>query len=396
MLANENKEAQAISLNYSMNKKLIWIVVALLIIGGAVFYFYKNNERISNSSEAVEIGAVLPLSGNGAQYGQYFKQGSELALSDALDEGLIKPNQVKLIIEDGKGDANLSLTAFRKLTETDHIDASLIDVSSVILAIKPEANKDSVVLFNPSAFSSEIEDSNDFVFSVLPNASIYGKFIGNYCFSNLNMKSAGVLYRNDAMGVSFNNSFKNSFGELGGKVVFEESHKTGETDFRTIIEKMRSQNVDMVFVASFAPEIANFAKQARELNYKVQIVTYQGFFIREALKIAQESANGIICIASTFDPSSNDPRIASLRDKLKAKYNTDDLNYYLAAHYDATRILLEAIAAGSKTGREIKNYIDNKKSFNGLTGQISFDERGLATIPLQAYRVENMQFVPMK
>lgn len=374
-----------------MRRTLYVLTIITTIIFAGCKYFQQTTEN-----QSVKIGAVLPLTGGAAQYGAYFKQGSELAFADASREEVIKDGQVELLIEDGKGDAATSLSAFRKLVDSNKISASLIDLSNVILAIKPEANKSSIVSINSSSFSSEIEDANDYMFSVLPNAKQYGEFIANYSFNDLKYKTAGVIYRNDPMGVSFNSNFKETFNKLGGTIVYEEAHAVGETNFKTIIEKIRDKKVDMVLMASYAPEIANFAKQCKETNCNVQIVTYQGFLIKDSIAIAQDSANGIICIASSFDPASSDPRISKLREELNVKYNSDDLNYYTAAHYDGTRILLEAVAGGAKTGNEIRDFIIKKKTFSGLTGQITFDENGLAQIPLVPYKVENQKFVLMK
>lgn len=371
---------------------VVLTIIAIIALAGCQ-YFQQTNPP---EKQSVKIGAVLPLTGAAAQYGTYFKQGSELAFTDAAAEGLIKSGQAELIVEDGKADAATSLSAFKKLVDNNKISASLIDLSNVILAIKPEANKSSIVSINSSSFSTEIEDANDYMFSVLPNAKQYGEFIGDYCFNTLKYKTAGIIYRNDPMGVSFDDNFKTTFTKLGGSVVFEESHAVGETNFKTIIEKIRDKKVDMVLVASYAPEIANFAKQCKETNCNVQIVTYQGFLIKSSIDIAQDAANGIICIASSFDPASSDPKISRIREELKSKYNSDDLNYYTAAHYDGTRILLEAVANGAKTGSEMRDFIIKKKTFNGLTGQITFDENGLAQIPLVPYKVENQKFIPMK
>lgn len=370
-------------------KNLIALSVIVLVFAGC------NSCNQPKKNEPVKIGAVLPLTGKAAQYGVYFKQGSELALLDAIEDSLIKPEQVQLLIEDGKADAAASLSAFKKLVETDKISSCMVDLSNVILAVKPVANQDSIVSINSSSFSSEIEDGNDFMFSVLPNAKQYGSYIGKFCFDNLKFKNAGVLFRNDAMGTSFNENFKSSFSAFGGTIVFEESHAVGETDYKVIIQKIRNKKVDMILVASYGPEIASFAKQCKETNYNVLIVTYQGFFIKSALDAAGDAANGIICIASAFDPSSTDSKVIELKEKLKGKYNTDDLNYYLAAHYDGTMILLEAIAHGNKTGSEIRNYLITTKTFTGLTGTLTFDENGLATIPLKAYKVENSKFVKL-
>ncbi len=197
------------------------------------------------------------------------------------------------------------------------------------------------------------------------------------------------------MGTSFNENFKKSFTKLGGNVVFQESHAVGEVDYKVIIEKIRNQKVDMIFIASYGPEIASFAKQCKEADVKFQIVTYQGFFIKSALESAGYAADGIICIASSFDPYSKDSNVIKLKEKLKEKYNTDDLNYYLAAHYDGTKILLDAIANGNITGADIKKYIMRKKTFKGLTGTITFDQNGLASIPLKAYKVISGKFISL-
>lgn len=348
----------------------------------------------NKSDKTVKIGAVLPLTGKASQYGVYFKQGSELALSDAIEEGLIKDGQVQMLFEDGKGDAATSLSAFNKLKSVNNITSCLVDLSNVILAIKPIANKNSIVCINSSSFSSEIEDADDSFFSVLPNAKIYGGFIGGFCFDTLKYRRVGILYRNDPMGKSFEENFSNKFISLGGAIAFSESHAVGETDYKPIIQKYKSQKLDAIFVASYGPEIAGFAKQCKELNFQVQIITYQGFFIKSAIEAAGTTANGIICIASAFNPSSNDANIIRLRKKLKEKYNTDDLNYYLAAHYDGTMILLEAISKGNTTGSEIRNYLNKTKTFKGLTGEITFDENGLASIPLKSYKVVDNIFVP--
>lgn len=375
----------------NMKRKIIYLILFIsVIVIGTYIVLNLNND---NKFETTKIGAVLPLTGKAAQYGVYFKQGSELAILDAIEEGLVTPDEIQLIIEDGKGDASTSLSAFRKLVQTDNISSCMVDLSNVILAIKPIANKNAVVCINSSSFSSDIEDSDDFMFSILPNAKQYGDYIGNYCYTDLKYRKAGIVYRNDPMGVSFNENFKNAFSSLGGSIVFSESHATGETDYKTIIQKIRKNSVDMVFLGSYGPEIASFARQCKEADYQVQIVTYQGFFIQSALDAAGDAANGIICLASSFNPTSNEPNIIKLRNKLKAKYNSNDLNYYLAAHYDGTKILLEAIANGNKTGEEIRNYIKKTKTFNGLTGEISFDKNGLATIPLKPYKVLNGEFV---
>jgi branched-chain amino acid transport system substrate-binding protein len=145
-----------------------------------------------------------------------------------------------------------------------------------------------------------------------------------------------------------------------------------------------------VFIPSFGPEVATMIKQSYELNFQSQFLTYETFYSPKTLEIAGATANGILFCASSFN--SNDTLKTQLQNKLKLKYNTDELNYYVASHYDAMMLLLKSIAAGNSTGEEIKNYISNLKTYFGLSGKITFIDNGASEIPLSIYTVKDKNF----
>jgi len=344
--------------------------------------------------EEKKIGAVLPLTGSIAQYGKYMQQGLELALDDAINKGLIKPNEIKLVVEDGEANPAKSVDAFMKLVNVDKIIGVIPATSGVILAIKPIANEKKVVLLNASAISTQIEDSSDYCFSVLPNASVEGKFLAEFSYNTLSKRNAGVLYRNDPSGKSFHENFVQKFRELGGTIVYEEAHQPELNDFRSHISQIHSiKFLDLLFVASFGPEVATYVRQATELGLKTQVITYETFNSPKVLEIAGTSANGVLFCANNFDPNSNDPIINELKEKVLKKFNQSEVNYYIASHYDAMMLLITAIANNNQTGESIRNYLKSLRVYNGMTGQIQFDKNGGATIPLSIYTVRNNKFV---
>jgi branched-chain amino acid transport system substrate-binding protein len=375
------------------NGPLKWVVSILIVMILVGFLLYRRN---SEDGTAIIVGAVLPLTGEVGQYGQFMKQGLELALDDAVAQGMVKQGQVRLVVEDGGGEPAKSLNAFRKLLAADKPVAVVAALSGVILPIKPLANKNHIVLLNGSSISTEIEDADDYSFSVIPNAAVEGSFLAEFA-TKRGDKTAGILYRNDASGKAFYETFKTKFETLGGKIVFTDSHNPNEGDFRPFIAKTRSvPQMGVLFMASYGPEVAKYLQQALEQGASRRLLAYTTFYSPKVLEIAGNAAEGVCFSAPAFDALSDQPKAVELRDKITKHYGSKESNYYIASHYDAMMLLLEQIRAGSHDATAIRNRLANTKSYEGLSGTINFDKNGGCTLPLKMYHVENGKFTALE
>jgi branched-chain amino acid transport system substrate-binding protein len=371
-----------------MKRTLCLILIIGLIISLGMLGCEKKEKDV------IKIGAVLPLTGNIAQFGNYWKQGLELALDDAIIQGIVSKDKIKLVIEDAQADPRKSVDAFKKLVDIDKILACITATSGVTLAIKPIANQNKVVLMNASAISTEIEDAPDYVFSVIPNARYTGYFLAETAFNKLGKRNAGILYRDDPSGKSFYDNFSKRFRELGGNIVFVDTHEPNATDFRTNIAKIKNVNkMDVLFMASWGTDDAYYLRQAKELGVHTQVLAYETFYTPKVLEIAGSAANGVIFSAPEFNAWIEEPRLKEFREKILKKYDQKEINYHIAGHYDAMMLLIKAVSNGNYTGEAIKDYLRNIKEYNGITGLIEFDENGGASIPLTLYTVRDNRFV---
>ena len=376
----------------SINRKSAAVLVVISIIMASLMVF--SFGCVKKEKDVVQIGAVLPITGNIAQFGNYWKQGLELALDDAINQGIVKKDNIKLIIEDAQADPRKSVDAFKKLVEIDKVVACITATSGVTLALKPIANQNEVVLINASAISTEIEDAQDYIFSVIPNARFTGYFLAETAFNKLGKRNAGILYRNDASGKSFCENFSKRFRELGGNIVFEDTHDPNATDYRTNIAKIKAvKNMDVLFVASWGPDVAYYLKQAKELGVHKQVLAYETFYTPKVLEIAGSAANGVIFSAPQFNAIKDEPLMKDFKEKVMRKYNQEEVNYHIAGHYDAMMLVLDAISKGNRTGETIRNYLMGLKSFQGVTGEIRFDNNGGAQLPLRLFTVRNDKFI---
>lgn len=367
-------------------RKLVFISVAFLVI----FSF----GCAKKDGKEIRIGAILPLTGDYAMYGKYDLQGIELALEDAMNKGTIPKGGIKLFVEDGQTDPAKGTAAFLKLVNANNVSAVIAVTSGVVLAIKPIANQKKVVLINASAISTEIEDADDYCFSVIPSAEVEGSFLAEFAFKKLDKRNAGILYRNDQSGISFKNIFARCFTKLGGKVVYEEPHMPEERDFRTCITKISDvKEIDVLFMASFGPEVALYLRQAKELGISKQVLTYTPFYSPKVLEIGGTAVNGVFFTVPNFDPNSSEPIIEELKRKVLEKYNQPEVNYYIASHYDAMSLLIDAIKHGNNNSESICQYIRTLPSLSGITGDIEFNKNGAAYIPMKIFTVKDLKFV---
>jgi branched-chain amino acid transport system substrate-binding protein len=366
---------------------ILCLFVLLLIVASSC------RPSTKGEMKPVTIGAIFPLSGVYAQYGNYWREGVEIALDDAIASGLVKKDEVRLVLEDGEANPGKSVAAFQKLLIANKPIAVIPGTSGVILAIKPVANREHVVLINASAISPEIEDADDYCFSILPDATVEAATLADFAFS-IGKKSVGVLYRNDSSGKAFHDAFKERMDQLGGNIPFQDSHNPNEQDYRSYILKLKSRtDLDALFVASFGPEVATYLKQAAELGLRLPVLAYTTFNSPKVFEIAGASAEGVCFSAPAFDASSGDTVAKQLQDRLFAKYGQKESNYHIAMHYDAMMLLLTGISKSHCDGESLKTYIAGLKSFDGKSGRITFGKNGSGKIPLRVYTIEGGRVV---
>ncbi len=364
-------------------------IIGLLLV--VLFFSACQTEK----KETIKIGAILPLTGDYAQIGKDIQSGMLQALDDAISEGQIDKGQIEILFEDGQIDAQKTVSAYNKLFEIDNIQTVTTVTSKSILAIKPLINANEVVLINGSAISTEIEDSSDFCFSIIPNAAIESKALANYVFKNFEFHNIAIVYRNDQSGASFRDEFTKSFKELGGTISINEAHSPNTTNFRTIITKLKGiGDIDAIFMPSFGHETAMFAKQSEEMNFKKQIFTYEIFNRPESINAAGTSASRVIFCSPNFNETSE--KAIKLKEKIETNYHNANYNYYLTSHYDATRLIISIIANGAKNGSEIKTGINILESFIGINGTFIFNEYGAASSKINFYTIEDGTVILVK
>lgn len=345
----------------------------------------------TDSKQKVEIGAVLPLTGDVANYGQDTKAGVDLAVDIANRES--KKYEFEIVYEDSKGLAKEGVLATQKLVNTDKVPAIIGDnVSAPTMAIVPITDKTKVVLLSPSASSPELSGISKYFFRVYPSDTAEGSFMAETAYNKLHLRSVAVLYVNNDFGVGLRHVFSKEFAALGGNIAIAEGYSQGQTDFRTILTTAKDKNPDALYLAGYYKDGGLILKQARELGFTTPMLGATTHEDPQLIAIAGNAAEGLVYPYSTgYDPQSQRDVVKEFIGQFKNRYKKDP-GLIAALGYDCANLLVKAVEDEGTSPEAIRTYLTKAKDFPGAAGNISFDEKGDVHKPILLKTVRDGAF----
>lgn len=373
-----------------MNRTLrivIWAIVVIVVIGG-IWY---GASKKSAEKEQIKIGAILPLTGKSAEFGNWMKQGLEMAAEKINSENGIDSKEIKILFEDSQGDAKTGLSAYNKLRLTNNIQYLFSSISGVVLAILPNAAKDNVLVIT-SATHPKITGGDYLAARIYFTPDQEAKAMAELAYDTLGFKKAGIIYLNDESLSGYNKSFSEKFIELGGQA-YSESYDFGATDFRTQLTKIKAWKPDVLYIGGWK-EIGIIIKQVRDLKINTQILGPITFDSPQTVEVAGKLANGVIFTTPAFDPKSDKKMTKSFREEYKTLFNSEpDVN--VAIYYSGLQILSQALLNGDANNtKDIFSRITSLKNFETALGSISFENNGDILMPITFKTIKDGQFVP--
>lgn len=369
--------------------KKIWITIGILIV--IVLVVILIIVQTKKEPEEIKIGAILPLTGDAAPYGESMKRGIELAIDELNKSGGIKGKKIILVYEDDQANPALAVSGFRKLVTINKVPVVIGGAtSSVTLAVAPIAEKDRTVFLSPGSSAPAVTNAGDYIFRNCTSDVFDGMIIAKYAVQELRLKKFGILYINNDFGVGLRDTFRAEVDKLGGKVVSEEAFEQGATDFRTQISKFMKSGQDAVFFVAYK-EAGRILRQAKELHLRTKFLSVGIFEDPKVFELAGDAANGVYYTYRSYDPRSEDIRIKTFVNNFRSKFATDP-DLYAVYSYDAAKILAFAMGKSDLSGPSIKDALYAVKQFPGVTGNITFDSNGDVLLPMGIKVVDDKSF----
>jgi len=388
-MKNLNKICSSVTIKKSM------IVAISSFLSILIIFSLTLSSGCAKREKVIKIGAILPLTGEAAKYGQSAKRGLGLALEEINTSGGVGGKKLSLIYEDSKANPKEGVNAIQKLITIHKVPAIIgAMASSVTLAIAPIAEKNKTVLLSPASSAPKITYAGDYIFRNCYSDIYEGTKMADYIWNETFYRIIGIIYINNDYGIGLKVAFEKRFTKLGGEVIISEPYEFGSTDFRAQISKVKNANPDAIYIIGYS-EIGRLLRQAKETDLNKPFFSVIMFEDPDILKIAREAAEGVIYTFPSYDPESQEKQIRDFVEAFKKKYGQIP-DGFTANSYDALKILVLAIEKGGEDSEGIKNALYTIKDFPGVTGRTLFDANGDVQKPIGIKTVKDGRFIWLK
>jgi len=368
-----------------MKSKLLNSTIGILII------FFIGCENKKDLKDEINIGVVLPLSGNAAQYGKWIQNALELAKDEINIEN---KKHINLIYEDDRATPKDAVHAIKKLTTNDDVKIIFGSwASSCVMAMAPIAEKKKILIF-AEALSPNIKNAGEYVYRIQPDGSLYIKKLLEY-FKKHNLDKIGVVYINNDFGIEQAKILKSNLN-----IGYIKAYNPEMKDFKSIIENIKESNLEHILVLGYK-ETAYFYKQFYEMGLKNKISIYGSVPTEnpEILTISGANATNNLIYPHHFKGIESS-KITSKEEEFFEKYHTKYGEYpegfaYLA--YEAMKFIIYPTITQNEIidTDKIKQYLDTN-TFTGLTSNIKFDKFGDVQREIYLKKIDNKKFILME
>jgi branched-chain amino acid transport system substrate-binding protein len=350
----------------------------------------------------VKIGHVGPLTGSIAHLGKDNELGAQLAVEEINARKLKIGGDVvrfELIGEDDAADPKQGTAAAQKLVDAEvagvvghlnsgtSIPASRIYNGAGIPQISPSSTSP---LYTKQGFET--------TFRVVANDGQLGGVLGTYAVEEMGAKNFAIIDDRTAYGQGVADEFRKAVEKAGGKIVAREFTNDKATDFNAILTKLKGQSPDVVFFGGMDAVGGPMMRQMKQLGIDARFMGGDGICTAEMAKLAGEAVgeDKVVCAEAGGVTPDKAAGLEDFRKRFKQKFGIN-VQLYAPYVYDAVSVMIAAMQKADST--EPQDYLPELKKINyeGVTGNISFDERGdMKKAALTLYTFRNGQKTQMR
>lgn len=369
-------------------KTIIWLVIAILLLWGAVVIF--DGKKVETEKETIKIGVVMPLTGVRADAGEYTQNALDIAEAE-INSDEERKYRIEFAIEDTKYEPPVAVSGLRKLIDFDKVHYVIGPYgSSEVNAAAPIAEQAGVVMVLPGAQSEEISQLGDYIFRVIHNSAQEAPVFAKFVAGNIKSDTLHFLAINTAITDPYLKSFRPAFEAEGKKVGLIEKFDSKATDFKTELTKIKAKNPTDIFLLASPKMVGLIIKQASELGIKAQFYNI-GVEGPDIVAVAGPLAEGLLYPYS-YDSKGSEPRVSAFYEKYVSQFGSEP-DTIAANSYDTAYLLSDCFEKVGDSAVAVKDCLYTVKDYAGASGTFSIDQNGDAVKNIFIKTIKDGKFV---
>jgi len=339
----------------------------------------------------IPIGAIIPLTGVLASFGQNNKVAAEIAVEE-VNEYLEKIGagwRLKLYVEDTETKPSVALEKLMALHSKGVKVVIGPMASSGVKAIKEYADSNKILVVSPSSTSPALAIPDDYIFRFPPTDELQGKIAPRFA-KNIGATHIIVVWRGDAWGDCLADVVKKRATELGIEVAKEIRYAPEATEFSAEVATLANA-VDNLVSSGVSPdkivvvvigfeEVRGILLDAAEYDVLWEVRWFGSDGTALSSKLIEDPKVAEFSAAVRFvNPiaGSETEGFWRLVEKVKERIGRIPESYSVNT-YDAIWIIAHALLITDRyDGEVLKNvFMDVVDQYYGANGHIVLNEAG--------------------
>ncbi|HEY7254983.1 MAG TPA: ABC transporter substrate-binding protein [Thermoleophilaceae bacterium] len=308
--------------------------------------------------KTLHLGAVLPLTGPGAEYGVYQGNGLKLAVDQIQQAGGPKINLT--VLDHKSGDPQAGAAAGRQLGIAG-VGAVVASYIAAFGSMLPAVKRYEMLTLDGGGGTGDAFLGVPYFYgtrAITPD----DPFVGTYKYVAQKhpewKKVALVIW--DAGAPVYNpirKRLESILASNGQQLVSFNLAKVGATDFSAIIAKLKAADPDVVQLSIWGPDPGYFCKQAAAAGLRAQIIGCE--YTPTAVKVAQSAYDNYWFGMDIFDfQDPPNPLSKYFFDVYQKKYGEPPTMFYSPNYFETTLAFWDLTRRVAKAGGDINKGSD--------------------------------------
>lgn len=293
----------------------------------------------------LNVGTILPQTGDLAQFGPGMQNGADLAVQEiqACDTmGL------SMTAEDSGTTEQTAADAADKLINSDNVGAIVGAASSrVSFAVVDPAAQSSVVQISPASTSPDFTDyeDNGYFFRTVPSDNLQGEILSQVAQEE-GYETVNIIALNDDYGQGIADTFEQAFTDAGGEVGANVAYDPQGQSFDSEVQQASQGNPDAILLVAFPETGTSIVQSAQETG----LVGEVPFLFTDGLADPQFPQDAGVDLEGQRGtrPASEGPGGEDFASGYQDEYDGEPATFS-ANTYDAVMLAALAAAAGGDT-----------------------------------------------
>jgi len=284
----------------------LWAVVWMLLIAGTAWA----------AQDAIKVGLLAPITGPSPDWGRKQVIGMEMALDEVNKRGGIYGKPVEVVVYDTGGNADRSLSLYRKLVEEDKVLVVIGPLySDPCQALIPKTNEGKVAIIATASAKPGLSDLKKWPYGFRMTVSSEKKevFLAKVWVEAFKIKSVVVVYDAKAAVTATlaANLWPRIFSNLKVDVLNRDdpiTFDTGERDYSDLVKRIKSYNPDGICISALPQEAGHLAAEIGRQGLKQPLLGGSPTGSPVLIEIAGRAAENLWAV-SLFNKDDPSPKV---------------------------------------------------------------------------------------